>query len=487
MTAPSSANASPETPRLRAEVRRTATLAAPLIAGHVSAGAISLVDAIIAGHHGTITLAAVSIGTAFYWLCLLVPMGTLIALPALVSQADGAGRRADIAPIFRQSLWLALALGLGIWLLMTLAPLLMARVGIDADIRPGATAFIHGIRWGMPALTVYLCIRYLCDGLHHTLPTMLLSIGGLLLLIPLGYALTFGAAGLPAMGAGGLGVASAVMMWAQLIAAVLYLTRAARFRALGLFDRFEPPRAAPIRELLVTGVPIGLTWLMEGGLFVGASLAMGRLGEVPSAAHQIALNVVSLCFMVPVALAEATTVRVGHALGRGDAGGVRRAALAGVCLVLCSQALSGSVLLSANDAIAGLYTADAAVAALAASLLLWAALFQFPDGIQAVCAGALRGLKDTRVPLLLAALSYWAVGMPLGVMLGLGVGTVVPALGPQGMWMGLSAGLVVAAVLLGLRFRYSARRLPAAGATATTTPAPPSPFAVPSGGMTDGA
>ena len=249
-------------------------------------------------------------------------------------------------------------------------------------------------------------------------------------------------------------------MWAQMIAAAIYLARAARFREFGLFDRFEPPRWAPIRELLATGLPIGFTWLMEGGLFVATALLIGRLGDVPAAAHQIAINLCSLCFMVPMALAEATTVRVGHAVGRGDHHGLRRAAFAGYALVVVTQLISGSVLWFGNAAIAGLYTSDVAVAGLAASLLLYAAAFQFPDGLQVLSAGALRGLKDTRVPLLLAATAYWGVGMPLGAVLGLGLGGWVPAQGPVGMWIGLTAGLTVAAVLLGLRFLHSARRVP---------------------------
>jgi MATE family multidrug resistance protein len=180
---------------------------------------------------------------------------------------------------------------------------------------------------------------------------------------------------------------------------------------------------------------------------------IGRLGTVPAAAHQIAINVSSLCFMLPMALAEATTVRVGHAVGRADRDGLRRAALAGYALVLGTQLCTGATLLAGNHAIAALYTSDATVIALAASLLTLAAAFQFPDGVQVLSVGALRGLKDTRVPMLLAAVAYWGIGMPLGAVLGLGLGGLTPALGPRGMWMGLIAGLSVAAVLLALRFR----------------------------------
>ncbi|GAB3337916.1 MATE family efflux transporter [Marilutibacter aestuarii] len=434
-------------PRFRREVRASAILAAPLVLGHLATGLIGFVDSVIAGHHGTDTLASVSVGTALFWLPVMIPMGTLMALPAAVSQLDGRGRRGEIGALFRQALWLSAGLGLLLFAFMSLATLALAPMGIAPEIRPGAEAFLDGIRWGVPALTMYLCMRYLCDGLHWTLPTMLFGFGGLLLLVPMGYAFTYGAFGLPELGAGGLGLASAAMMWAQAIGFAVYLRRSPRFASLRLFERFDGPRWPVIRGLLATGLPIGVTVAMEGGLFIATALLIGRLGELPAAAHQIAINVAALCFMVPMGLAEATTVRVGHALGRGDAFGVRRAAFAGYAIMLGTQLLSAIVLLAGNEVVVGFYTADAAVASLAASLLLYAAAFQFPDGIQVLSAGALRGLKDTRVPMILAAIAYWGIGMPLGAGLGLGLGW-----GPKGMWIGLIGGLSVASVLLAVRF-----------------------------------
>ncbi|GAB1594787.1 MATE family efflux transporter [Lysobacter claricitrinus] len=438
------------------EIRRTATLAAPLVAGHVSTGLIGFVDSTIAGQHGTSTLASVAVGTALFWLPMMVPMGTLMAMPPSVSHLDGAGRRDEIGALFRQSLWLAFGLGLLMFVFLTLAPRALAPFGIAPDIVPGATAFMHGIRWGVPALTCYLAMRYLAEGLHWTLPTMVLGGGGLVVLVPLGYVLTFGAFGLPELGAGGLGIASSVMMWLQALAFAAVHAKAPRMRDICVFGRFDPPRWSTIRELLATGLPIGVTVLMEGGLFIATALLVARLGPTPAAAHQIAINVASLCFMVPLAVAEATTVRVGHALGRGDAAGLRRAALAGYVIVLTTQFISASLLLAGNHAVVRLYTHDAQVATLAASLLLYAAAFQFPDGVQVLSAGALRGLKDTRVPMGLAAFAYWGVGMPLGATLGLGLLGNAPW-GPRGMWTGLIAGLTVAAVLLCSRFSRSSR------------------------------
>ncbi|MDQ2702295.1 MAG: MATE family efflux transporter [Pseudomonadota bacterium] len=445
-------NHAPTASRFGHEARTTAVLAAPLIAGHLATGLIGFVDTVIAGHHSTRTLAAVAVGAALWALPMMLPMGTLMSLPPAVSQLDGSGRRDGIGPLFRQASWLALGLGVLMFAFLSGVVFALEPMGIAAEVRPGARDFLHGIRWGAPALTLYLAMRYLSDGLHWTLPTMVLGFGGLLVLVPLGYILTFGAFGMPELGAGGLGIASAVMLWAQALAFFIYLARSRRFAALGLFTRFEGPRREPIARLLRTGLPIGVTVAMEGGLFIVTALLIGRLGAVEVAAHQIALNVSALCFMIPFGLAEATTVRVGHALGRGSASGVRRAAYAGYALAMCTQAVSALLLLAGNDMVAAVYTDDVAVASLAASLLLYAAAFQFPDGIQVVSAGALRGLGDTRVPMILAALAYWGIGMPLGAGLGLYLGW-----GPQGMWTGLIGGLTVAAVLMALRFRRSSR------------------------------
>ena len=452
------------TPRFADEVRRSARLAAPLAAGHLSHGLVGFVDAVVAGHHGTTTLAAVAVGTALFWLPMMVPMGTLMALPPSVSQLDGAGRRDEIAPLWRQSLWLAIGLGASLFALITVLPWMLGPMGIAADIVPGASDFLQAIRWGIPALTLYLCMRYLSDGLHWSLPTMLIGFGGLLLLAPAGYVLANGMYGVPEMGAAGLGWASAAMFWAQLFAFVAYLWWSPRFADLRLFARIERPDVATIRDLLGRGLPIGVTITMEGSLFIVTALLIGRLGEVPVAAHQIAINVASLCFMIPFGVAEATTVRVGHALGRGDRDGIRRAYFAGLVLVLGTQALSALVMLFGNHAIVGLYTGDVVVGTLAASLLLYAALFQFPDGVQVLSSGALRGLNDTRVPMWLAALAYWGIGMPVGAGLGLALGW-----GPKGMWLGLTAGLAVAAFLLCRRFLRSSREVPILDAAPSVT------------------
>src|SRR5690606_30323223 len=281
-----------------------------------------------------------------------------------------------------------------------------------------------------------------------TRPAMVFGIAGLVLLAPLGWTLMF-AAGL---GAAGLGYAVATTLWCQAAALAVYLYRSPRFADLGLFARFELPRREPIRALLALGLPMGVSVFMEGSLFVATALLIGQLGTTQIAAHQVAILVASLCFMVPLGVAMATTVRVGHAVGAGDGSAVRWAAGAGYALAMLAQTLSALMLVTAAGFLARLFTDDPAVIALATLLMAYAAVFQYPDGLQALSAGALRGLKGTRVPMFITVLAYWGLGLRLGAWLGIGRGQGAP-----GLWTGLILGLSVAAMLLGWRFWRLAR------------------------------
>ena len=443
--------------RFAGEARRTLLLAAPIVAGQLSSVLMTFVDTVLAGRHGPDTLAGVAVGSAVWSVVILVLVGVLMAVPPSVSQLDGAGRHERIGPLFRQALWLSIALGALLFVLVGLSGPLLAAMGIAADVRPAASDFLDGIRWGAPALALFFCARYLSEGLAWTLPTMVAGLLGVGCLFPLGHALMFGDGPFPALGAAGLGYATSLVLWLQAIGLLAYLRWSARFAGLRLFSDWEAPRPAEIGALLRLGLPIGVAVFMEGSLFVATALLIGRMGTTAVGAHQVAINVASLAFMVPLGIAMATTVRIGQAAGRGDGAGVRAAARAGYGIVLGTQLLTAVTMVIAGDAIARIYTDDAAIAALAGALLLFAAAFQFPDGIQALSSGALRGLKDTAWPMAITAAAYWGLGMPLGAWLGLDAGL---GMGPRGMWIGLIAGLGAAAVLMTWRFARLARRLP---------------------------
>lgn len=427
-------------------------LALPLVVSQLSAVGMNAIDAVLAGHHGAATLGAVAIGASIWSLAMVVAIGVTMAVPPSVAQLDGAGRRDAIGPLFRQALWLAAGLGLLLWIALRGAVPLVRVIGIDPVLVDDVAGFLRAVSWGAPALAAFFTLRGMSAGIGVTRPTMYFSLMALVALGPIAWVLLYGGFGIPALGAAGIGAATAIVLWLEAIAFALYVLWHPVYADLALTARLERPQWPAIRELLRIGVPMGVTVLMEAGLFIATTLTIGTLGASIVASHQVALNVASLFFMIPLGIAMATTVRVGNAAGRGDAAAVRLAGHAGVALTLGTQAISATLMLALPVTIASLYSSDAAVIALAAELLVLAALFQFPDGIQVVANGALRGLKDTRVPMVITSFAYWGVGMPVGWWLAFPRG-----MGAQGMWVGLIAGLGVAAVLLLLRFRRLSR------------------------------
>jgi len=443
----------PDRARVAREISATVRLALPLILAQLAAVGTNMVDAMLAGHHSAHVLGAVAVGASIWSLAILSGIGMMMAVPPSVSQLDGAGRRAEIGAVFRQAMWLALVMGGLLWFGVRHASPLIALVGVAPGLRDEVGEFLRAISWGAPALTCYFALRGLSEGLSLTRPSMYFSFGGLVLLAPLGYVLMFGKLGVPPQGARGCGIATALVLWLEMSAFAVYVARHRNYRGLGLGARLDPPHLKRIGELLWVGLPMAVTLLAEGGLFVAVALAIGTLGEQVVASHQVALNIASFFFMIPLGLAMAITVRVGHAVGRGDARGVRYAGFCGIGLTLATQALSAALMLSMPQVIASLYTHDDGVIATATELIVLAGLFQFSDGIQVASNGALRGLKDTRVSMVITLFAYWCVGMPVGWWLAFRQG-----LGARGMWMGLIAGLSVAAVLLFTRFSRSSFR-----------------------------
>lgn len=437
----------PPTVSLGHEIRRTLLLAGPLIVGQLTSFGMNFVDTVMAGRLGRIDLGAIAIGSSIWAAGLMFVLGLLMSVSPAVAQLDGAGRRRQAGEMTRQALWIALVVAGLIWLVMRNTGWVMAALEVDARVAGLATGYLRAMSWGAPALTGMLVLRFFSEGSGATRPTMYIGVMGIALNIPLNYVLMFGKLGFPALGAVGCGWATAVVFWAQLVALAGYIAIRPHYRPFAPFARLSRPNMREIAGLLGVGVPIGLMIFFEGSLFVGAALMIGTLGALPIAAHQVAINFASMAFMVPLGLAGAITVRVGNAIGRGDPRGARVAGFVGIGIAGMFGLFSAVLMFSFPAAIARIYTAEPEVIELAASLILLAAVFQVSDGLQAASAGALRGLKDTRMPMLYSILAYWMVGMSLGWWL-----TFRAGFGPAGMWIGLIAGLSVAAVLLGARF-----------------------------------
>jgi MATE family multidrug resistance protein len=462
---------SPRRERLGREARATARLALPLVAAQVLAMGMGVIDTLLAGNLGTDVLAAVTIGTQIWVLAMLLVFGLLLALTPITAQFDGAGRRDAVGEVFRQGLWLALAIGLVLGVGLNAAIPLLGWIGVDPAIVPEAARLVAAISWGVPALALSVACAKLSDGLSLTKPSMYFNGLALAILLPVAWVLMYGKLGFPRLGAAGAGYAHAIALWIQALAFLAYVARRERYREARLFTRFDWPDFRMQGNLLEVGAPMAVALFMEGSLFVIVALLVGRLGEIPTGAHAIALNVASLTFMLPLGVALATTVRVGNAVGRRDPSGIAWAAIGGLALVLATQAFSVTLMVVLPRPIAGLYSDDQAVISLAVTLLVFAAIFQFSDGIQTLAAGALRGLNDTAVPALITIVAYWGVGLPVSWWLGFEAG-----LGAPGLWVGLIAGLSAAALLLATRFVRRTRHFIAHGIPESMIASAPPPL-----------
>lgn len=438
--------------RLVADARAIASLGAPLLGNNLSISGMLFADTIMAGQLGARDLAGLAVGVAYYHLFLYTAMGMLMAVSPSVAHAYGADDAGSVARYTRQSWWLAAVLSVLLVGGLSQVGRVLPAVGIAPEILPVAIGYVHAIAWGLPGLLAYLTLRYTSEGIGRTKPIMFIGSMALAANVFGNWVFMYGKLGMPALGAVGCGVATALSLWLMFFAMLVHVRMHRAYRRFDFFARIERPHWRTLCELTRIGVPIAGSLLAEGGLFVSAALMMGAMGATIAGGHQIALNFASLMFMVPLAISSATTIHVGHTLGRGDADRARTAGLLGIGMCALAMALSASAIVLFNDQIAALYTKDAAVRELAAALLLIAALFQLSDGIQVGAAGALRGFKDTAVPMAFCVFAYWVVGFSLAYVLG-----VRQQLGPAYVWFGLTAGLTVSAVLLVVRYLYVSR------------------------------
>lgn len=440
---------------LSSHVLDTVRVGAPLVFAQLALMGQGVIDALLAGRLDAHILASVAIGVAIWGFLMILNFGVQSALAPTLAQLRGAGRTAELRPAARQAVWTALLVMMVMLLLAQTTPWLLRVFGVAEGLRAGATAFMDGVVWGVPALCLFSLLRTYCEGMGYTRPSLYFAMLGLLLLGPIGYVLMYGRLGVPPLGAYGSGLATAIVLWIEALAFFVYVERHPHLGREDVFMGLDRPDPARIAALLRLGLPIALGWLAEAGLFHVSALLVGRFGDASTAAHQVAINVASLSFMVPLGLSMAVTVRVGHARGAGDALGVRRAAMAGMVIALGAQCISATLMFTLALPIAGLYLPhDPQVALMAAGLLVLAALFQFPDGIQVVCAGALRGLKDTAWPSVITVIAYWVLAFPLAWWLAFRWGYGVP-----GLWWGFIIGLSAAALLLGARLVWMLRAL----------------------------
>ena len=440
--------------RYREEAGAILRLGGPLIAAQLAQISMGFVDTMMAGRLSARDLAAVAVGANIFWPICFGWAAVLFAISPTVSHLYGAGKRQTVGHTVRQGLWLAAALATGALISLYFSPMLLAPAGIPAELIPTTTGFLRAIAWGAPGLCLFNVLRSYSEGVSLTRPVMYTSLVALGANIFLDWVFMYGKLGMPVLGAVGCGVASAIVMWMNAGMMLLFVVARKEYKVDGTFSRFEWPHWPEIRALLKLGVPMSMSWFMEASLFGVTALIMGTLGTNVVAGHQIALNFASITFMIPLGLAMAITVRVGHAMGRQDVAAARFSGLTGISLAAGFMAVSAMCIFTFPQVIAGIYTSDPEVLKMAITLLFMAAIFQISDGLQVAAAGALRGLKDTRFPMVITFVAYWLIGMPLGYTLGIVMGG-----GARSMWIGIICGLTAAAVLLNTRFYLLTRRL----------------------------
>lgn len=452
------------------ETRTLVALALPICGAQLAQAGMSVVDVMMTGRHNATDLAAVSVGSSLWMPLMLFMTGTLMGLTPIVAHLLGGQRNNDIRPAVHQALWVALALGItAAGLLWVAVTPIFELMNVPPGVAQESAAYLSAVAFGMPGIALFQALRAFSDGMNHTRPALWISLVGLAVNIPFNYLLIYGGDGLanllgtgipnslqqlPALGAFGCGIATAISMWTMAIAMALYTRRGNTYRSVSLWEQLTPPQWAGIRELVVVGVPIGVAIFVEVTLFTLIALFIASFGEVTVGAHQIALSYTTILFMLPMSLSMALTVRVGNTLGQRRLAMARKVAWNGITISVIVAAINSTLLWFTAPTVISLYTSNTEIQALALTIIALAVIFQLSDSLQVNLAGALRGYKDTRIVMVITVLSYWVVGLGGGHWLGAyGLGGVSEPMGVHGYWIGLIAGLSTAAILLAWRLK----------------------------------
>lgn len=437
------------------EFRRLGTLALPMMVAQLSQMGMGVIDVVMAGRYGAVDLAGVGLGASLFWSIMLLLTGTLMAVTPTVAQLNGANRTAETGKIARQALWLALVVGSVIFIVLQNVKPFYHFVGVDAKAIPIASDFLAAQSYGVFAMLGYFVLRNLCEGLGLTLPSMIILLCAITIKVPLTYVFVFGIGDFSGWGGVGCGRSTAIIMWFQLICIVIAI-QITRIRASGVFRAIELPDLTTIWALAKIGIPMGLTIFVEVSFFGMVTLLVGKLGVDAVASHQIAMSVGGLGFMIPLALGFASTIRVGTNIGARRSHAARRSVIVALCSSVTVGLCVAIVLLTARHGIVQLYSSEVPVITLSAQLLLLCALFQLFDSSQVTAIGSLRGFKDVKIPMLMATVSYWVVGMPIGIYLAFGA-LGFDGLGVFGFWFGLIIGLGCASTLILFRLIWVTR------------------------------
>ncbi|WP_052049747.1 MATE family efflux transporter [Leptolyngbya sp. KIOST-1] len=451
------------------EVQAFLALAIPLSAAQVAQAAVGFIDTLMMGRLGAETLAAGGLAAISFQLLLAVVGGLVMTVGPLVAQAYGAGQKGQVEAVTRQGFWLVLILSLPMMAVLSQLDRVLLGLGQDAAIAALTGPYFQWILWGAFPALAFTLLRSYASALSQAQVVIVIVLVGTAFNIAGNYALGFGKWGFPALGLGGLGLASGLSYWLMFGLFLLYILAHPTLKTYRFWRSWQRVQPRLMGRMTAMGGEIAMTVALEFGLFGVVTILMGILGPEVLAAHQTVYQTIYVIFMVPLGMSYATTARVGQALGQQDRAQVRRAGYVAMAIAAAFMLLATLGLLLFRPAIIGLYLdladpANAPVLALAMPMLLVAALVQLSDGVQRVASGALYGLQDTRTPMVLSAVAFWGVGLGLGYLLGFVLG-----LGGVGLWIGQSTGVATAGAIFILRFHRLTRSPPLSG------PVKPSP------------
>jgi MATE family multidrug resistance protein len=438
----------------RGEIRATLALSWPMVLTNLAQTAMTATDVMFLGRVGADTLAAGALGSNLYFAPMVFGLGLMLATIPMMAHAVGRNRHSvrDLRRTVRQGLWAAVFISVPIWLVLWNGETILLAMGQEPALAAEAGRYLRALQWGLLPFYFYIVLRSFITTLERPGWATVVAFTAVGCNLLGNWALVFGHLGLPALGIVGSGIATSISSLLMFCGMVLVVSLDRRFRRYRLFGRFWRSDWPRFRQLMRLGIPIAAMMGFETTLFNVAAFLMGIIGASSLAAYAIVIQICSISFMVPLGVNQAATVRVGIAHGAGDPEGIRRAGWAAYGVGVGFMALSALVMITVPRLLIGVFIdvgdiANAEVVAVATTFLFFAALFQIVDGAQAVGAGMLRGLHDTSVPMVIAAIGYWGVGIPLGLALAFPYG-----MAGSGIWIGLSAGLAVVAALLLLRW-----------------------------------
>ena len=433
------------------EARNIVKLAWPLLIAQITQMLMGVSDTIMAGRYSATDMAAVALGFSITIPLLCFIQGIALALPPIISHLHGNRNLADISYASQQAGYLVVSVGIAVACLIPFTESLVSLFPMAPELHSITVDYVTYVLFAMPGFALYQWLRNYCEGLGKTKPTMLITVIGLLANIVGNYLFIYGAGPIAPMGGAGCGVATAIVIYTMLIATYIYVKFSPSLDKYDLFRTLHKPSYVAIKRTVKLGLPIAMTLLFEVTLFAVVALLLAPFGSTTVAAHQVALNFSSLMFMFPMSIGMAASIRIGYRLGQDNS---RQAKIAAHCAILIgfiTAACTASFTLIAKASIIALYTNDNAVYQLANALLIYAALFQLSDAIQVISANALRGYKDTGAMFIITFVSYWLVGLPVGIVLGRTHWIVDEPMAASGFWIGFIVGLSTAAILLGAR------------------------------------